>query len=101
MRIGVGWVEGPFTVPNIVDGAFKGVIPNPTAMRSADRPVADRVARHSRRDGIGKGFWSNIAVLVGIVVGAVLAAIIGKMEFGAVANAPWVGLTVPFRSGFP
>jgi uric acid transporter len=35
------------------------------------------------------------------VVGAVLAAIIGKMEFGAVANAPWVGLTVPFQFGFP
>jgi xanthine permease len=102
MRIGVGWVEGPFMVPNIVDGVFKGVIPNPN--RDALDGFLLSLIVLLVILGVtkfGKGFWSNIAVLVGIVVGAVIAAVIGKMEFGAVAKASWVGVTLPFEFGFP
>jgi uric acid transporter len=102
MRIGVGWVEGPFTVPNIVDGVFKGMIPNPN--RDALDGFALSLIVLLVILGVtkfGKGFWANVAVLIGIVVGAILAALIGKMEFGAVAKASWVGVTFPFQFGFP
>ncbi len=102
MRIGVGWVEGPFTVPNVVDGVFKGMIPNP------NRDALDGFALSLivllvilAVTKFGKGFIANIAVLIGIVVGAIIAALAGKMEFGAVAKASWLGVTVPLQFGFP
>ena len=38
----------------------------------------------------GKGFVQNIAVLIGILIGGILAAIMGKMVFAKVATASWV-----------
>lgn len=49
----------------------------------------------------GRGFIANVAVLLGIVAGAVLAAILGKMHFGAVASASWFGVVLPFHFGVP
>jgi uric acid transporter len=101
MRVGVDWIEGPRTVVKMIDGAAK-VVPNP------DRDALDGfvlslivllvILAVTR---FGKGFWSNIAVLIGIVVGAVVAAIFGKMDFAGVARAPWAGVTIPFQFGFP
>ena len=48
-----------------------------------------------------KGFASHIAVLLGLIAGAVLAAALGKMDFTHVATAPWVGLVLPFAFGPP
>ena len=49
----------------------------------------------------GKGFLSNISVLIGIVAGAVLAAILGKMTFAKVADASWFAPIMPFHFGMP
>jgi uric acid transporter len=49
----------------------------------------------------GKGFVSNIAVLIGIVIGCVVAFAIGKMGFAKVANAEWFGIIYPFAFGVP
>jgi NCS2 family nucleobase:cation symporter-2 len=49
----------------------------------------------------GKGFVSNIAVLLGIVVGCVAASLIGKMHFDKVAKAPWFEVVTPFAFGTP
>ena len=49
----------------------------------------------------GKGFVQNVAVLLGIVVGSVVAAALGKMSFAKVATAPWVDVVVPFHFGVP
>ena len=49
----------------------------------------------------GKGFVQNVAVLIGIVIGAVLAAALGKMSFAKVATAAWVDVVVPFHFGIP
>lgn len=49
----------------------------------------------------GKGFWANIAVLLGIIIGAVVAVLLGKMSFAKVAAAPWVGVVLPFQFGMP
>jgi uracil-xanthine permease len=49
----------------------------------------------------GKGFVANIAVLLGIVIGAVIAIAMGTMSFGKVADASWFGLITPFHFGTP
>lgn len=48
-----------------------------------------------------KGFLSNIAVLVGIVVGGVVAVMLGKMSFDRVADASWFEIVRPFHFGMP
>ena len=48
-----------------------------------------------------KGFLSNIAVLLGIVVGAVVATIVGTMSFAYVGGAAWFAPIVPFHFGTP
>ena len=50
---------------------------------------------------LGKGFVSNIAVLLGIIVGGVLAALMGKMSFDKVGDAGWFSLITPFHFGTP
>ncbi len=49
----------------------------------------------------GKGFVQNIAVLLGILFGGVLAVLMGKMSFAKVASAGWFGLVTPFHFGMP
>ena len=49
----------------------------------------------------GKGFVANISVLLGIVVGGVLTAALGKMSFAKVGSAAWFGLISPFHFGMP
>ena len=48
-----------------------------------------------------KGFWSNIAVLLGLVSGTAIAFALGSTDFSKVATAPWIGLTTPFAFGMP
>jgi NCS2 family nucleobase:cation symporter-2 len=48
-----------------------------------------------------KGLLNNIAVLVGVIAGCVVAAFLGKMSFDHVASAPLVGLVIPFQFGLP
>ncbi|MGL4278931.1 MAG: solute carrier family 23 protein, partial [Albidovulum sp.] len=49
----------------------------------------------------GRGFFSNIAVLLGIVTGGVVAALLGQMHFEKVGEAAWFGLILPFHFGMP
>jgi len=49
----------------------------------------------------GKGFIANIAVLLGIIAGCVLAAGLGKMGFDKVAKAHWFDVVTPFAFGMP
>jgi NCS2 family nucleobase:cation symporter-2 len=102
MRIGIGWAEGPLKVPNIVDGQFKGVIDNP------NRDALDGFALSLLvlivilvLTKYGRGFLANISVLLGIVVGAIVAAVFGKMSFGAVGAAATFGIVTPFQFGLP
>ncbi|WP_350279649.1 2-oxo-4-hydroxy-4-carboxy-5-ureidoimidazoline decarboxylase [Kribbella sp. HUAS MG21] len=48
-----------------------------------------------------KGFMATIAVLVGLVVGTLVAWAFGDAHFGAVNDAAWVGVTQPFYFGWP
>jgi NCS2 family nucleobase:cation symporter-2 len=49
----------------------------------------------------GKGFVANVAVLLGIVAGAVVAGLLGKMHFDKVLTAKWVDIVMPFHFGVP
>lgn len=49
----------------------------------------------------GKGFLANISVLLGIVVGGVITAAMGLMDFHKVANAQWFNLVLPFEIAAP
>jgi NCS2 family nucleobase:cation symporter-2 len=47
------------------------------------------------------GFLSNIAVLLGLISGTVIAGIFGMVNFSQVATAGWMGVTTPFAFGMP
>jgi OHCU decarboxylase len=48
-----------------------------------------------------KGFMATVAVLVGLVVGTLVAWVLGDAHFDAVADSGWVGVTTPFYFGWP
>ena len=48
-----------------------------------------------------KGFMATIAVLAGLVIGTILATILGDADFSQVGQSDWVGLTTPFYFGIP
>jgi uric acid transporter len=48
-----------------------------------------------------KGFVANIAVLIGLVVGLVVAVPMGLVNFSGVSAAHWIGLDTPFFFGMP
>ncbi len=49
----------------------------------------------------GKGFIANIAVLLGIVAGCIVAAVMGTMTFDKVGAAGWFRVVTPFAFGAP
>jgi uric acid transporter len=102
MRIGVGWAGGGFaTVKKTVDGVA-GDFPNPAFGQLDNVGVALLVlvvilliAKYAR------GFFANIAVLLGIIAGAIVATLAGKMSFATVAAAPWFAVVYPLQFGVP
>lgn len=48
-----------------------------------------------------KGFFSNISVLLGIIIGFIIALGLGQVNFAGLAEAKWVGLVYPFQFGAP
>ncbi|MFP5416785.1 MAG: solute carrier family 23 protein, partial [Actinomycetes bacterium] len=49
----------------------------------------------------GKGFWANISILLGIVIGSLIALAAGKVSFAGVADAEWFALVTPLHFGTP
>lgn len=47
------------------------------------------------------GFFANIAVLLGLIAGFVVAFALGEVSFAGVARAGWVELVRPFQFGWP
>jgi NCS2 family nucleobase:cation symporter-2 len=50
---------------------------------------------------MAKGFIANISVLLGIVVGGVVATAMGLMNFDKVGKAAWFDVVMPFQFGLP
>ena len=91
------------TVPAIPKGlAIVGSVPNPKYAPLAGIGVAAIVlvsilliAKYA------KGFISNISVLLGIVIGGVVATAMDLMTFEKVAKANWFDVVMPFQFGMP
>ncbi|MGL4323743.1 MAG: nucleobase:cation symporter-2 family protein [Beijerinckiaceae bacterium] len=90
MRIGVNWAAGApvDTLPGYGDPVHLGIAAFVLVCILA-------ITKY------GKGFLANVAVLLGIVIGSLVAFAIGKMSFGKVAAAPWFDLVLPFQFGAP
>ncbi len=91
------------TVPAVPKGlAIVGTVPNP---------------RYAALEGVGvaaivlvsillitrfaRGFIANISVLLGILIGGVVATAMGMMNFDKVAKAGWFDLVLPFEIATP
>lgn len=48
-----------------------------------------------------RGFISSIAVLIGLVVGSLIAALMGRVSTDSVAQAAWFHVPTPFYFGLP
>ena len=102
MRIGINWAGGGLpTLTKVVDGV-RMQAPNPGYGAPENLLVALfvllvilAIIRWAH------GFAANIAVLLGTIAGAVLAALLGKMSFATVAAAGWIAPILPFQFGMP
>jgi uric acid transporter len=90
MRIGVNWAAGAMapTLPGYGDPFNLGM--------AAFVLVCVLVCTR-----FGAGFMRNIAVLLAIVVGCIVAWALGHMSFAKVIAAPWFSLIYPFQFGKP
>ncbi len=127
MRVGISWVFGnPFgpTAPSIVNpdhakwladlSALPGAVPPPKGLALAASVPNPKYAPLA---GVGiaalvlvcimliakyaRGFVQNISVLIGIIVGAIVAAAMGLMSFDKVGKAGWFDVVLPFQFGLP
>src|SRR5216683_734006 len=102
MRVGINWAGGGLpTLTKVVDGV-PGAFPNPGYGQLQGLGIALFVLIVIL--GLirwGSGFVANVAVLLGIVAGAVLASIVGVMNFAKVGSAAWVDIVTPLRFGIP
>jgi OHCU decarboxylase len=48
-----------------------------------------------------RGFMATVAVLIGLVVGTLVAWALGDAHFATVGESAWVGVTTPFYFGWP
>jgi NCS2 family nucleobase:cation symporter-2 len=102
MRVGINWAGGGLPmVTRVVDGV-PGQFPNPNYAQVQGLAIAFFVlVVILALIKWGRGFVANVSVLLGIVVGSVLAASLGVMHFDKVAAAPWFDVVLPFHFGMP
>ena len=131
MRVGINWIfgnpVGP-TAPQLVDPnhiAWLQAVQQAAAPGSALPPPPDGLVlaasvpnpRYAAMPALSisaivllsilliakfcRGFMANVAVLLGIVIGAIVATAIGMMTYEKVTAAPWVDIVLPFHFGMP
>lgn len=90
MRVGVNWAAGA-AAPNLPGYGE----PLHLGMAAFVMVVVLLLTKY------GKGFVTNISVLIGIVIGCIVAYLLGKMGFAKVEKAEWFALITPFHFGMP
>src|SRR5271166_5893716 len=102
MRVGINWAGGGLpTLTKVVDGV-PGAFPNPAYAQLEGLGIALFVLIAILcLIRWGTGFIANVSVLLGIIAGAILAAVLGLMHFDKVASARWVDFVAPLRFGVP
>ncbi len=124
LPVGIHWLfgmpVGP-TAPKLVDPehaawleALKAAGGVPESLRLAPTVANPEYASHPRLligvtvlgailliAKFGRGFFSNISVLMGILVGGIAAAAMGMMHFDNIAKADWFAIVAPLHFGMP
>jgi NCS2 family nucleobase:cation symporter-2 len=89
MRVGINWAAGgPPNSPNYGDPFHLGVA-------FAVLVSILLIVRFVR------GFFGNIAVLLGIIIGFAIALVAGKVSFAGLEEASWFAVIRPFQFGTP
>lgn len=100
MRVTVNWAAGGN--PTIRDAASGQMVPNPSYGAPEHLAIAGLVlASVLLITRFGRGFMSNVAVLLGILVGFGVSMALGKVSFAGIDNAPWVAMVDPLHFGMP
>ncbi|KQT53162.1 purine permease [Aureimonas sp. Leaf454] len=102
MRVGINWAGGGVPTFRKVIGEETVQVANP----AYGAPLGLAIAVFVLLTILalvrwGRGFVAHVAVLLGIVAGAVVAGLAGLMHLDKVAAAPWFGLVLPFHFGAP
>jgi uracil-xanthine permease len=128
MRVGINWIfgnpSGP-TAPTVVDPVHLKWLADVTSPGSALPAAPHGLAlmptvpnpKYAELTGVGiaalvlvsillivkfaKGFIANISVLLGIVIGGVVATAMGIMTYEKVGKAAWFDIVLPFHFGMP
>jgi OHCU decarboxylase len=82
------------------DAAGGGATPDPTSGKNLLYAVGT-LALIVIIQRVFRGFMATVAVLLGLVIGTLVAWILGDAHFDAVGPASWVGVTTPFYFGIP
>ena len=102
MRIGINWAGGGLPMLTKVVEGEKGLFANPAYGQLTGLAIALFVlCVILALTKWGKGFIANVAVLLGLIAGSVVASALGIMHFEKVAAAPWVDVILPFHFGMP
>ncbi|WP_298231227.1 nucleobase:cation symporter-2 family protein [uncultured Azohydromonas sp.] len=88
VRVAANWAGGGVANPNFGDPLYLGV----ALVVLLSIVLITRFVR---------GFFANISVLLGLVIGFVIALALGQVSFAGIAEAPWVSAVVPFAFGAP
>lgn len=102
MRVAVNWAGGGQpTVRKVIEGEV-GAFPNPAygtldnlALALFVLVVVLLIAKY------GRGFLANVSVLLGLIVGTLVAMLMGKVSFAGLEEAPWFDVIYPFQFGMP
>jgi NCS2 family nucleobase:cation symporter-2 len=88
MGVGINWAAGGFGNPDYGN-------PEDLGVALAVLLCILCITRYVR------GFLGNIAVLLGILFGTLVALPLGKLSFAGLGDTPWFGLVMPFHWGMP
>ena len=100
MPVAINWSAGG--QPRIRDAATGQFIDNPAygsleylAIAGIVLLIVLAITRY------GRGFMSNVAVLLGMAVGFAISIAMGKVSFDGLADMPWISLVTPLHFGMP
>jgi NCS2 family nucleobase:cation symporter-2 len=88
IRVAANWAGGGAANPNFGDPLYLGIA----------LAVLLSIVLITR---FVRGFFANVSVLLGLVVGFLIALALGQVSFAGIAEAPWVGAVYPFMFGTP
>ncbi|MBS0345446.1 MAG: purine permease [Proteobacteria bacterium] len=100
MRVAVNWAAGGN--PMIKDAATGKMIDNPAYGAPEHIAIATIVLVSVLLiTKYGRGFLSNVSVLLGMVVGFLISMALGKVSFAGIDEAPVIALVTPLQFGMP